>query len=91
MAMCKFGKQKTVTKALAMVRRSIEGAVEAAWVSLGGSTWHLTSIRLWLTKWRHTRMEPAFYRLCREIIYRSADLNAWSDANRVDPSKRGRS
>ena len=43
-----------------------------------------------LAHWRHKRKGPAFYRLGRKIIYRGADLNAWVDANRVDPSRTGR-
>lgn len=35
-------------------------------------------------------MGPAFYRLGRKIIYRGADLNAWEEANRVDPARGGR-
>ena len=43
-----------------------------------------------LAQWRHKMKGPAFYRLGRKIIYRGADLNAWVDANRVDPSRTGR-
>ena len=43
-----------------------------------------------LAQWRHKMKGPAFYRLGRKIIYRSADLNAWMEANRVDPSRIGR-
>lgn len=43
-----------------------------------------------LAQWRHRNMGPAFYRLGRKIIYRGADLNAWADANRVEPGKGGR-
>lgn len=89
MPKCKFDMEKTVTKPFKMVRRSIEGAVEAAWVSLGGCTCHLIAIRVWLAQWRHRGMGPAFYCLGRKIIYRGTDLNAWADASRVDPSKRG--
>lgn len=42
-----------------------------------------------LAQWRHKRTGPPFYRLGRKIIYRGADLNAWAEANRVDPSKGG--
>ena len=90
MLKCNFGMEKTVTKPFKMVRRSIEGAVEAAWVSLGGCTCHLTAIRVWLAQWRHRGMGPAFHRLGRKIIYRGEDLNACTDASRVDPSKKGR-
>lgn len=40
-----------------------------------------------LAQWRHKKMGPAFYKLGRKIIYRGADLNAWAEAQRVDPSK----
>ena len=40
-----------------------------------------------LAQWRHKGMGPAFYRLGRKIIYRGADLNAWAEAQRVEPSK----
>lgn len=39
-----------------------------------------------LAQWRHKGMGPAFYKLGRKIIYRGADLNAWAEANRVDPA-----
>lgn len=42
-----------------------------------------------LAQWRHKSMGPAYYRLGRKIIYRGADLNAWSEAQRVDPAKGG--
>lgn len=42
-----------------------------------------------LAQWRHKSMGPAFYKLGRKIIYRGADLNAWAEANRVDPSEGG--
>ena len=42
-----------------------------------------------LAQWRHKGMGPAFYKLGRKIIYRGADLNAWADAQRVDPAKGG--
>lgn len=40
-----------------------------------------------LAQWRHKHMGPAFYRLGRKIVYRGADLNAWAEASRIDPSK----
>ena len=40
-----------------------------------------------LAQWRHKRIGPAFYRLGRKIVYRGADLNAWAEAQRVDPGK----
>ncbi len=40
-----------------------------------------------LAQRRHKDIGPAYYKLGRKIIYRGADLNAWADANRVDPRK----
>lgn len=40
-----------------------------------------------LAQWRHKGTGPAFYRLGRKIIYRGADLNAWAEANRVEPTR----
>lgn len=42
-----------------------------------------------LAQWRHKGIGPAFYKLGRKIIYRGADLNAWAEAQRVEPSKVG--
>lgn len=42
-----------------------------------------------LAQWRHKNMGPPFYKLGRKIIYRGADLNAWTEAQRVEPSKGG--
>ncbi|KAJ01449.1 helix-turn-helix transcriptional regulator [Sulfitobacter mediterraneus] len=42
-----------------------------------------------LAQWRHKGMGPAFYKLGRKIIYRGSDLNAWAEAQRVEPSKGG--
>ena len=39
-----------------------------------------------LAQWRHKRTGPPFYRLGRKIVYRGSDLNAWAEAQRVDPS-----
>ena len=57
---------------------------------LGDEELNIIGDRTKLAQWRHKGMGPAFYRLGRKIIYRGADLNAWVDANRVDPSKVGR-
>lgn len=40
-----------------------------------------------LAQWRHKRMGPAYYKLGRKIIYRGADLNAWAEANRFEPTR----
>lgn len=39
-----------------------------------------------LAQWRHRGTGPAFYRLGRKIIYQGTDLNAWAEANRVEPT-----
>ena len=38
-----------------------------------------------LAQYRHKGMGPAYYKLGRKIVYHGADLNAWAEANRVDP------
>lgn len=40
-----------------------------------------------LAQWRYKRTGPAFYRLGRKIVCRGSDLNAWAEANRVDPEQ----
>jgi len=57
---------------------------------LGDDELDLIGDRDKLAQWRHKGMGPAFYRLGRKIIYRGADLNAWAEANRVEPTKAGR-
>jgi hypothetical protein len=42
-----------------------------------------------LAQWRHKMKGPAFYKLGRKVIYRGSDLNAWAEANRIDPSHQG--
>jgi hypothetical protein len=54
---------------------------------LGDAELELIGDRDKLAQWRHKNTGPAFYRLGRKIIYRGADLNAWAEASRVDPSK----
>jgi hypothetical protein len=56
---------------------------------LGDDELNLIGDREKLAQWRHKRLGPAFYRLGRKIIYRGADLNAWADAQRVEPFKGG--
>jgi len=56
---------------------------------LGDDELNLIGDRHKLAQWRHKGMGPVFYRLGRKIIYRGADLNAWADAQRVDPAKGG--
>jgi hypothetical protein len=57
---------------------------------LGDSELELIGDRDKLAQWRHKGMGPAFYRLGRKIIYCGSDLNAWTEANRVDPANGGR-
>ena len=40
-----------------------------------------------LAQWRHKGMGPAYYKLGRKIIYLGADLNAWAEGQKTDPSK----
>lgn len=56
---------------------------------LGDDELNIIGDRDKLAQWRHKSMGPAFYKLGRKIIYRGADLNAWAEANRVDPSEGG--
>ena len=53
---------------------------------LGDEELNIIGDRNKLAQWRHKKLGPAFYRLGRKIIYRGADLNAWAEANRVDPT-----
>lgn len=39
-----------------------------------------------LAQWRHRRRGPAFLRIERRIAYHGSDLNAYLNAQRVDPS-----
>ena len=57
---------------------------------LGDAELNLIGDREKLAQWRHKNTGPAYYRLGRKIVYRGADLNAWADANRVDPAQGGR-
>lgn len=54
---------------------------------LGDAELELIGDREKLAQWRHKGIGPAYYKLGRKIIYRGADLNAWADANRVEPGK----
>ena len=56
---------------------------------LGDPDLDLIGDRAKLAQWRHKSMGPAYYKLGRKIIYRGADLNAWADANRIEPSTEG--
>jgi hypothetical protein len=52
---------------------------------LGDPELDIIGDRAKLAQWRHKGIGPAYYRLGRKIVYRGADLNAWAEANRVDP------
>ena len=54
---------------------------------LGDPELEIIGDRAKLAQWRHKGIGPAFYRLGRKIVYRGDDLNAWAEANRVDPSQ----
>jgi hypothetical protein len=56
---------------------------------LGDEELNIIGDRDKLAQWRHKGMGPAFYKLGRKIIYRGEDLNAWADAQRVQPSNGG--
>lgn len=56
---------------------------------LGDPELELIGDRTKLAQWRHKKMGPAFYRLGRKIVYRGTDLNAWAEAQRVDPLEGG--
>lgn len=56
---------------------------------LGDDELNLIGDRDKLAQWRHKGVGPAFYKLGRKIIYRGADLNAWAEAQRVEPFKGG--
>jgi len=53
---------------------------------LGDNELNLIGDRELLAQWRHKGIGPAYYRLGRKIVYRGVDLNAWADAQRVDPN-----
>lgn len=54
---------------------------------LGDTELNVIGNREKLAQWRHKGTGPAYYRLGRKIIYRGADLNAWANAQRIEPSK----
>ncbi|MCK0104368.1 MerR family transcriptional regulator [Pseudohalocynthiibacter sp. F2068] len=55
--------------------------------TLGDSELELIGSREKLAQWRHYKTGPAYYTLGRKIIYSGSDLNAWAEANRVEPAK----
>lgn len=56
---------------------------------LGDAELDLIGDREKLAQWRHKGIGPAYYRLGRKIVYRGEDLNAWAEANRVEPAQGG--
>lgn len=56
---------------------------------LGDPELDLIGDREKLAQWRHKGMGPPFYKLGRKIIYRGVDLNAWTEAQRVEPTNGG--
>lgn len=56
---------------------------------LGDPELELIGDRDKLAQWRHKGHGPAYYKLGRKIVYRGADLNAWAEAQRVEPTRGG--
>ena len=56
---------------------------------LGDCELELIGDRDKLAQWRHKNIGPAYYKLGRKIVYHGRDLNAWADANRIDPNEDG--
>lgn len=54
---------------------------------LGDPELDLIGDRTKLAQWRHRGTGPAYYKLGRKILYRGDDLNAWAEANRVEPNR----
>lgn len=52
---------------------------------LGDPELDLIGDRVKLAQWRHRKTGPAYYKLGRKIVYRGTDLNAWAEAQRVEP------
>jgi hypothetical protein len=53
---------------------------------LGDPELDLIGPREKLAQWRHRNIGPVFYKLGKKVVYRGVDLNAWAEANRVDPA-----
>lgn len=41
-----------------------------------------------LARWSYQGQGPPYYRLGRGVVYRRAEVEAWIEAQRVDPAKR---
>ncbi|MBU0778554.1 MAG: MerR family transcriptional regulator [Alphaproteobacteria bacterium] len=54
---------------------------------LGDAELEIIADRDKLAQWRHKGFGPAYYKLGRKIIYRGCDLNAWVEAQKIDPGK----
>lgn len=53
---------------------------------LGDEELDLIGDRDKLAQWRHKGHGPAYYKLGRKVIYRGCDLNAWAEAQKVEPT-----
>ncbi|MEM8631094.1 MAG: MerR family transcriptional regulator [Pseudomonadota bacterium] len=54
---------------------------------LGDPELNLLGPREKLAQWRHRGFGPAWIKIGRKVVYSGADLNAWLDAQRTDPSR----
>jgi hypothetical protein len=52
---------------------------------LGDQELEIIGDREKLAQWRHKGLGPAYYKLGRKVIYCGSDLNAWAEANKIDP------
>ncbi len=53
---------------------------------LGDPELDLIGSREKLAQWRHRNVGPAYFKLGKKVIYRGVDLNAWAEAQRVEPA-----
>lgn len=53
---------------------------------LGDPELDLIGPREKLAQWRHRGVGPPFLKFGKKVIYRGVDLNAWAEAQRVDPA-----
>ena len=42
-----------------------------------------------MAQWRHFNQGPAYIKTGRRILYKGSDLNAWLDAQRIEPRDTG--
>ena len=54
--------------------------------ALGDPELDLIGSREKLAQWRHRNVGPAYFKLGKKVIYRGVDLNAWAEAQRVEPA-----